>query len=166
MVAVPYATGFDHLRVADEAHARFERCLKALGPAAIRLPRYGVGHSLGALLHALVGSRYPVPSSGNVLMSYNNRPATGEGPRLGRAAWEREAGEATAGRGSAGSAPPSSRSTPGPPLLPSLLPPSAAPARRLHPAAVPLHRPQPAGAGAHPVAAVHLPAAVGRGAVD
>lgn len=47
---------------------------------AIRLQRYGVGHSLGALLHALIGSRYPIASAGNVLMSYNNRPATGEPP--------------------------------------------------------------------------------------
>lgn len=74
---MPYATGFDHLRLADEVHFKFERCLKALGPAAIRLQRFGVGHSLGALLHALIGSRYPIASAGNVLMSYNNRPATG-----------------------------------------------------------------------------------------
>ncbi len=32
VVAVPYATSFDHLRVADEVHFKFERCLKALGP--------------------------------------------------------------------------------------------------------------------------------------
>ena len=52
-------------------------CPQALGPQAIQLPRYGVGHSLGALLHCLIGSRYPIVSAGNVLMSYNNRPATG-----------------------------------------------------------------------------------------
>jgi hypothetical protein len=44
---------------------------------AILLPRYGVGHSLGALLHALIASRYPITSAGNVLMSFNNKPATG-----------------------------------------------------------------------------------------
>lgn len=43
-----------------------------------------MGHSLGALLHALIGSRYPIASAGNVLMSYNNRPATG---RLGVQGW-------------------------------------------------------------------------------
>jgi hypothetical protein len=32
VVAVPYATSFDHLRVSDEVHFKFERCLKALGP--------------------------------------------------------------------------------------------------------------------------------------
>lgn len=32
VVAVPYGTSFDHLRVADEVHFKFERCLKALGP--------------------------------------------------------------------------------------------------------------------------------------
>jgi hypothetical protein len=77
IVAVPYGTSFDHLRVADEVHFIFERCLKSLGPQAIMLARFGVGHSLGALLHALIGSRYPIVSSGNVLMSFNNRPATG-----------------------------------------------------------------------------------------
>ncbi|PRW32674.1 plant MCA23-20 [Chlorella sorokiniana] len=82
VVAVPYGTSFDHLRVADEVHFKFERCLKALGPQAIRLQRYGVGHSLGALLHALIGSRYPIASAGNVLMSYNNRPATDSIPLL------------------------------------------------------------------------------------
>ena len=76
-MAVPYGTSFDHLRVADEVHFKFERCLKSLGPQAIMLARFGVGHSLGALLHALIGSRYPIVSSGNVLMSFNNRPATG-----------------------------------------------------------------------------------------
>ncbi|KAI7841224.1 hypothetical protein COHA_005188 [Chlorella ohadii] len=82
VVTVPYGTAFDHLRVADEVHFKFERCLKALGPQAIRLQRYGVGHSLGALLHALIGSRYPIASAGNVLMSYNNRPATDSIPLL------------------------------------------------------------------------------------
>ncbi|PSC76402.1 plant MCA23-20 [Micractinium conductrix] len=82
VVAVPYATSFDHMRVADEVHFKFERCLKALGPQAIQLPRYGVGHSLGALLHCLIGSRYPIVSAGNVLMSYNNRPATDSIPLL------------------------------------------------------------------------------------
>jgi hypothetical protein len=47
-------------------------------PQAIVLRRFGVGHSLGALLHALIASRYPISSAGNALMSYNNRPATGE----------------------------------------------------------------------------------------
>ncbi|KAL4424591.1 hypothetical protein ABPG77_009175 [Micractinium sp. CCAP 211/92] len=82
IVAVPYATGFDQLRLADEVHFRFERCLKTLGPQAIQLSRYGVGHSLGSLLHALIGSRYPIVSSGNVLMSFNNRPATDAIPLL------------------------------------------------------------------------------------
>ena len=72
-----------------QVHFKFERCLKALGPAAIRLQRYGLGHSLGALLHALIGSRYPIASAGNVLMSYNNRPATGE---AGACGWRFELG--------------------------------------------------------------------------
>lgn len=40
------------------------------------LPTYGVGHSLGGLIHLLISARYAVQRAGNVIMSYNNRPAT------------------------------------------------------------------------------------------
>jgi hypothetical protein len=39
------------------------------------LPVYGVGHSTGALLTLLINSRYSAQCDGNVLLSYNNRPA-------------------------------------------------------------------------------------------
>lgn len=162
---MPYATSFDHLRVADEVHFKFERCLKALGPAAIRLQRYGLGHSLGALLHALIGSRYPIASAGNVLMSYNNRPATGARQRgsqrqlaAGRCCWPLlpSCWGVRAGAGGHPSIrPPTHPCTPFHPPTP----------HRLDPAAVAVHRAQPAGAGPHPVTAGHLAAAVGRGAV-
>jgi hypothetical protein len=63
VIATPFSTSFDHLREADGAYFRLQRALKALGPAAQALPTYGVGHSLGALLHLLIDSRYVVSCS-------------------------------------------------------------------------------------------------------
>lgn len=82
VVATPYATGFDHLRTVDEVYFKYSRCIKALGPSVQMLPSYGVGHSLGSLLQVLMCSRYVVPRTGNVLMSFNNRPATDSIPFL------------------------------------------------------------------------------------
>ncbi len=36
-------------------------------------PCLGVGHSMGSLLHLLIGSIMPTPTNGNVLISYNNK---------------------------------------------------------------------------------------------
>lgn len=83
VIATPYACGFDHFRIADEAQFRMDRCLRVLTSAdteeaaQIRdLPVFGVGHSLGALTHLLIGmhpgqcvlvsqsyARLPVPVS-------------------------------------------------------------------------------------------------------
>jgi hypothetical protein len=82
VVATPFATGFDHIRTSDEVHFKTQRCLKALGPAVIQLPQYGLGHSLGSLLQLLIASRYVVQRAGNALMSFNNRPATDSIPLL------------------------------------------------------------------------------------
>lgn len=30
IIATPYASGFDHLRIADEAQFKFDRCMRAL----------------------------------------------------------------------------------------------------------------------------------------
>lgn len=57
VVAVPFSTGFNHMRIADEVNYKFGRCMAAL---ALRpdttnlqgLPVYGVGHSLGSLVQA------------------------------------------------------------------------------------------------------------------
>lgn len=82
VIATPFSTSFDHLRESDGAYFRLQRALKALGPAAQALPTYGVGHSLGALLHLLIDSRYVVQRAGNILMSFNNKPATETVPLL------------------------------------------------------------------------------------
>lgn len=83
VIATGYATNFDHMRCADECQFKFERAYRALGRQGETLPVYGVGHSLGSLLHLLICGRYPnVPRAGNVLMSFNNRPATDSIPLL------------------------------------------------------------------------------------
>ncbi|KAK1378687.1 hypothetical protein POM88_025440 [Heracleum sosnowskyi] len=40
------------------------------------LPTFGIGHSLGSLVHLLIGSRYAVQRNGNVLMAFNNKEAS------------------------------------------------------------------------------------------
>ena len=77
VVATPFAIGFEHLRIADENQFLFDRALRALGDEAAGLPVYGVGHSMGALMHMIIGSRYALPDRvANVLISFNNKPAT------------------------------------------------------------------------------------------
>lgn len=70
VIATPYACGFDHFRIADEAQFRMDRCLRVLTSAdteeaaQIRdLPVFGVGHSLGALTHLLIGALTHCPLS-------------------------------------------------------------------------------------------------------
>ena len=82
VITTPFATGFDHLRTADEIYFKLSRCIKSLGPSAMTLPAYGLGHSLGSLMQVIICSRYIVPRAGNVLMSFNNRPATDSIPFL------------------------------------------------------------------------------------
>ncbi|CAD7699547.1 unnamed protein product [Ostreobium quekettii] len=82
VVATPFSTTFDHLRAADEAQFKFDSAMTAIGEYAEELPVYGAGHSLGALIHLLISSRYALERAGNVLMSFNNRPATEVVPLL------------------------------------------------------------------------------------
>eukprot|EP00208_Stichococcus_sp_RCC1054_P004128 CAMPEP_0206135046 /NCGR_PEP_ID=MMETSP1473-20131121/413_1 /ASSEMBLY_ACC=CAM_ASM_001109 /TAXON_ID=1461547 /ORGANISM="Stichococcus sp, Strain RCC1054" /LENGTH=419 /DNA_ID=CAMNT_0053526751 /DNA_START=196 /DNA_END=1455 /DNA_ORIENTATION=- len=88
VVAVPFSTGFNHMRIADEVNYKFGRCMAAL---ALRpdttnlqgLPVYGVGHSLGSLVQLLMGSSYAAEArAGNVLMSFNNQAAQNDVPLL------------------------------------------------------------------------------------
>ncbi|GFH13040.1 uncharacterized protein HaLaN_08841, partial [Haematococcus lacustris] len=75
IIATPYSTSFDHLRVADEAQFKFDHALRSLGPETGLLPVYGVGHSLGAVVHLLISARYAVARTGNAFLSFNNRSA-------------------------------------------------------------------------------------------
>ncbi|XP_054817962.1 uncharacterized protein LOC129317649 [Prosopis cineraria] len=88
VVLVPYNVTFDHAQAAKQVHERFQACLDAiltsglpqanLSPSQLgNLPLFSVGHSNGALLQLLIGSYFSekIPKA-NVIISYNNRPAT------------------------------------------------------------------------------------------
>eukprot|EP00210_Caulerpa_lentillifera_P009167 g8739.t1 len=89
VIATPFSTHFDHHRSADESQYKFERALDQLtnsDPQLSNVPIYGVGHSLGALLHVLISSKYAIHRDGNVLISFNNKPATEVVPMLSQIA--------------------------------------------------------------------------------
>ncbi|KAL8129380.1 hypothetical protein V2J09_018535 [Rumex salicifolius] len=88
VISVPYNVTFDHAQAATEIFQRFNVCLDSilasglpdfsLTPAdLVHLPLYSVGHSNGALLQVLAGSYFQekIPKA-NVIISFNNRPAT------------------------------------------------------------------------------------------
>ncbi|GMH10817.1 hypothetical protein Nepgr_012658 [Nepenthes gracilis] len=76
VVATPYASGFDYFLIADEVQFKLDRCLRVLRDSVNDLPTFGVGHSLGSVIHLLIGSRYAIQRSGNVLMAFNNKEAS------------------------------------------------------------------------------------------
>nr|CAD1827462.1 unnamed protein product [Ananas comosus var. bracteatus] len=76
VIATPFASGFDHFLIADEVQFKFDRCLRYLQEIVTGLPTFGVGHSLGSVIHLLIGSRYAIQRSGNVLMAFNNKEAS------------------------------------------------------------------------------------------
>ncbi|KAH7293130.1 hypothetical protein KP509_28G013200 [Ceratopteris richardii] len=77
IIATPFASGFDHFRIADEVQFKFDRCMRAIRDDFIEnLPVFGVGHSMGALMQLLIGARYAVQRAGNVLMCFNNKEAS------------------------------------------------------------------------------------------
>ncbi|KAL7094169.1 hypothetical protein ACP275_11G085000 [Erythranthe tilingii] len=76
VIATPYASGFDHFLIADEVQFKFERCLRYLQETVEDIPTFGIGHSLGSVVHLLIGSRYAVQRNGNILMAFNNKEAS------------------------------------------------------------------------------------------
>ena len=79
-IATPYAVTFRHDECALALHAAFGAALERLrsdptlkwaAPAAA--PLHGIGHSNGALMHALIGAMCAPPNASNVLVSFNNR---------------------------------------------------------------------------------------------
>lgn len=76
IVATPFETNFEHLRITDDVHVKYTRGMAALGPRVAGLKVFGLGHSLGALLQLLLCSRYGCEREGNVLISFNNKPVT------------------------------------------------------------------------------------------
>ncbi|XP_021892702.1 uncharacterized protein LOC110810737 isoform X3 [Carica papaya] len=76
VIATPYASGFDHFLIADEVQFKFDRCCRFLQETVQDLPTFGIGHSLGSVIHLLIGSRYAVQRNGNVFMAFNNKEAS------------------------------------------------------------------------------------------
>ncbi|XP_022152399.1 uncharacterized protein LOC111020134 [Momordica charantia] len=76
IIATPYASGFDYFSIADEVQFKFDRCHRGFLESVRDLPIFGIGHSLGSVIHLLIGSRYAVERSGNVLMAFNNKEAS------------------------------------------------------------------------------------------
>ncbi|KAI7724705.1 hypothetical protein M8C21_004582 [Ambrosia artemisiifolia] len=75
VIATPYASGFDHFLIADEVQLKYDRCTRSLYETVQDLPSFGIGHSLGSVIHLLIGSRYAVQRCGNVYIAFNNKDA-------------------------------------------------------------------------------------------
>ncbi|GLT46957.1 hypothetical protein SLA2020_206820 [Shorea laevis] len=73
VIATPYASGFDYFYIANEVQFKFDRCLRFLQETVQDLPTFGLGHSLGSVIHLLIGSRFALQRSGNMLMAFNNK---------------------------------------------------------------------------------------------
>lgn len=80
IVATPFLNTLDHKAIARAVLNRFETVLARLQTGnklgKRYLPIYGVGHSMGCKLHLLIGSLYDVERAGNILISFNNYPAS------------------------------------------------------------------------------------------
>ncbi|MBD2311540.1 DUF1350 family protein [Desertifilum sp. FACHB-1129] len=80
IIATPFVNTLDHGAIARSVLNSFETALDRLqATAAMRrryLPIYGLGHSMGCKLHLLINSLFEVERAGNILISYNNYPAS------------------------------------------------------------------------------------------
>ena len=80
IIATPFLNTLDHLAIAREVLNRLETVIDRLQKTnklgKRYLPIYGIGHSMGCKLHLLIGSLYEVERAGNILISFNNYPAS------------------------------------------------------------------------------------------
>lgn len=80
IVATPFLNTLDHRAIARDVLNRFETVIDRLQKtnklSQRYLPIYGIGHSMGCKLHLLIGSLYEVERAGNILISFNNYPAS------------------------------------------------------------------------------------------
>jgi hypothetical protein len=80
VVATPFLNTLDHTAIAREVLNRFEticdRLHKTNALGKRYLPVYGIGHSMGSKLHLLIGSLFNIERAGNILISFNNYPAS------------------------------------------------------------------------------------------
>jgi len=80
VIANPFVNTLDHLAIAQSVLKSFEFTLEKLRDQGLirkrYLPTYGLGHSLGCKLHLLIGTMTGVDRAGNILISFNNFPAS------------------------------------------------------------------------------------------
>lgn len=80
VIATPFVNTLDHSAIARDVLNRFESVLERLQGRGVLgdrfLPIYGIGHSMGCKLHLLIGSLFEVKRAGNILISFNNYPAS------------------------------------------------------------------------------------------
>lgn len=75
VVATPYDLSFDYLPIADTVAQRWQAVEADLASRYGPLPVIGVGHSAGALFHALAAALFDdvAPKAANILISFNCR---------------------------------------------------------------------------------------------
>jgi len=80
IIATPFVNTLDHAAIARDVLNRFETTIDRLQATNVLrkryMPIYGLGHSMGCKLHLLIGSLFKVERAGNILISFNNYPAT------------------------------------------------------------------------------------------
>jgi hypothetical protein len=78
VIATPFLSTLDRAAIARDVLNRFETICDRLYAkdrlGGRYLPIYGIGHSLGCLVHLLVGSVFSVERAGNIFIAYNNYP--------------------------------------------------------------------------------------------
>lgn len=88
IIATPFVNTLEHGAIARDVFKSFDRTLEELRTSAIvrkrYLPIYGIGHSMGCKLHLLIGSLFSVQRAGNVLIAFNNYPASRSIPLVDR----------------------------------------------------------------------------------
>ncbi|CAN1180033.1 hypothetical protein LINPERHAP2_LOCUS34556 [Linum perenne] len=60
VIATPYASGFDYFQIADEVQFKFDRAYRFLQDSVQDVPTFGIGHSLGSVIHLLIGNELAV----------------------------------------------------------------------------------------------------------
>lgn len=78
VVATPYNLSFNYLQVVQSIVSCWESVESDLAAEYGPLPIIGLGHSAGSLFHALASSLFDdiTPKAANILISFNNRPAS------------------------------------------------------------------------------------------
>ena len=76
VIATPYRLSFDYMAMCDGIDDSFEKTLAMLDVDVDKENVIGIGHSCGALLHALLATRGATKRRRLAFLSYNNKVAT------------------------------------------------------------------------------------------